>query len=224
MGIKERKQREKEQRRRAIVDAAEAVIFEKGLEQATMDEIAEEAELSKGTLYLYFTNKTELYLAICKRGSNILNRKFAKVFANKDRTGIELIRNLGETYLNFVIDNPDYFNAFIHYETLQNVGELENSETARVCEENVREAMSFTVRALQIGMQDGTIDNNYDPRELAVLIWGSTRGMIQVTHMKEQGHHLKIVDEMDLDIKNMFKGFLNLIGKGLQPEQEVTEK
>lgn len=217
MGIKERRKREKEERKQAIIDAAEKVIFSQGLEQATMEEIAREAELSKGTLYLYFKNKTELYLAICERGSNLLNSRFAKVLA-EDRTGIELMRKLGETYLNFVLEYPDYFNAFIHYETLQDVEELENSDMAQVCENNVREAMTFTIRALQIGMQDGTIDDSYDPRELAVLIWGSTRGMIQITHMKKQGHHFKIVDEMDLEVRNLFKGFLNLIGRGMQPE------
>ncbi|MDL1893205.1 helix-turn-helix transcriptional regulator, partial [Sphingobacteriales bacterium CHB3] len=52
MGIIERKEREKEQRREEIVTAAEKIFFEKGLAIATMDEIAEAAELSKGTLYL----------------------------------------------------------------------------------------------------------------------------------------------------------------------------
>src|SRR6056297_3785338 len=103
MGTEERKAREKERRRNNIVDAAEKVIFAKGLDQATMEEIAEEAELSKGTLYLYFKNKNELYMAITQRGSDMLNNRFSKVFAAAhDHTGIELIRLIGETYLNFV--------------------------------------------------------------------------------------------------------------------------
>ena len=40
MGIAERKEREKEQRRNNIIDAAESVFFSKGIENATMDEIA----------------------------------------------------------------------------------------------------------------------------------------------------------------------------------------
>ncbi len=68
MGIEERKQREKEERYNVIVDAAETVIFSKGIEQATMEEIAREAELSKGTLYLYFRSKNELYTAIARFG------------------------------------------------------------------------------------------------------------------------------------------------------------
>lgn len=218
MGTKERKKREKKRRRESIIDAAEEVIFSKGLEQATMDEIAEKAELSKGTLYLYFKNKNELYLAICERGSNMLNSKFAKVFA-EDLPGIELIRKLGETYLGFVRNNPNYFNAFLYYETLENVEELENSEMAQTCEKNVREAMTFTIRALQIGMQDGTIDDSYDPKVLAVLIWGSTRGMLQMSHMKRKGHYFKIVDEMDIDDGELLENFLNMVGRGMQSQK-----
>ena len=59
MGIAERKEREKLQRRKDIIDAAEKVFFYRGFESATMDEIAEKVELSKGTLYLYFKSKEE---------------------------------------------------------------------------------------------------------------------------------------------------------------------
>ncbi len=62
MGILERKEKEKQQRRDDILGAAKEVFFSKGLMSATMDEIAEKAELSKGTLYLYFASKEELYL------------------------------------------------------------------------------------------------------------------------------------------------------------------
>lgn len=219
MGKEERKKREKERRREQIIDAAERVIFSKSLEQATMDEIAEEAELSKGTLYLYFKNKTELYLAITQRGSDLLNSRFAKVFAGThDHTGIELIRLLGETYLNFVRENPNYFTAFMYYESLSDVNELEESKHAQICEENRREAMNLMIRALQIGMQDGTIDDSYDPKELAVVIWSSTRGITTMSYMRRVGHHFKMLDEMDIPVEALFENFLKLVGTGIAAE------
>lgn len=214
MSKKERKKREKEQRRNAIIDAAEEVIFAKGIDQATMTEIAEEAELSKGTLYLYFKNKTELYMAIAQRGSNQLNSRMAKVFSG-DHTGLELIRLMGETYLHFVRDNPGYFNAFAHYEALRDEKELHDSDVAQTCEENRREAMSLMVRALQIGMQDGTIQDSYDPKELAVVIWASTRGIIMMNHLKQTDHHYKLLDDMNIETDSLFENFLSLIGSGI---------
>ena len=76
MGINERKEREKEHRREEIISSAEKVFFEKGLQTATMDEIAERAELGKSTLYLYYKSKEDLYLAVLLRGTEILLQKF----------------------------------------------------------------------------------------------------------------------------------------------------
>ena len=60
MSIQERKEREKERRRRQILVAAKKIFSKKGFSRATMEDIAEEAELSPGTLYTYFKNKKVL--------------------------------------------------------------------------------------------------------------------------------------------------------------------
>ena len=221
MSTKERKKREKQRRRNTILNAAEKIIFSKGLSQSTMTEIAKEAELSKGTLYLYFKNKTELYTAITKRGSNKLNNKLMKIFSG-DHTGMELIRLMGETYLDFVQHNPGYYNAFAHYESLRDSDKLKNSEIAQVCEENRQEAMSLMVRALQIGMQDGTIKKTFDPKELAVLIWASTRGITMIGHLRGTDHHFKMLEEMKINTESLFKDFINLIGEGMATEKGQT--
>ncbi len=85
MGISQRKEREKEQRRKDIIDAAEKVFFKKGLNNSTMDEVAKEAELSKGTLYLYFKSKEEIHFEIRTRALNILSKMFKKAISEKKR-------------------------------------------------------------------------------------------------------------------------------------------
>ena len=72
MGVAERRVREKEARRVSILNAAEEVFFEKGFESATMDEVAERAELSKGLLYVYYGNKDDLAHAVAHRGLSII--------------------------------------------------------------------------------------------------------------------------------------------------------
>ena len=80
MGVNERKKREKLKRANDIINAAEKVFFKKGFENATMDDIAAEAELSKGTLYLYFDTKEALYAEIGMRGNDILYNISLKAF------------------------------------------------------------------------------------------------------------------------------------------------
>lgn len=215
MGIEERKEREKQHRKNVIVNSAEEVFAAKGVDQATMDEIAEKAELSKGTLYLYFNNKIDLYLAVCERGSNILNDRFSKLFAQQ-RNGLELIRGMGETYLNFIREFPHYLQAFLFFESMQNIEDHKDSDMVQTCEKNQRDALAYMVRALQVGMQDGSIDDSYDPHELAILIFGSTRGIVTTCYMSQRALHHNLLDEMHLDIGSMFESFLDLIGSGIQ--------
>jgi transcriptional regulator, TetR family len=63
-----RREREKEQRRRDIMDSAEKLFFKKGYDEVSMNDIAEDVELSKATLYLYFDNKVATFFCSCAPG------------------------------------------------------------------------------------------------------------------------------------------------------------
>jgi AcrR family transcriptional regulator len=64
MDIQLRKRRERQRRQRQIMRAAKRVFAAKGFSRSTMEDIARAAELSPGTLYLYFRNKDELYASL----------------------------------------------------------------------------------------------------------------------------------------------------------------
>ena len=57
MGAKERREREKEQRRRQIQEAAKYLFIKKGFTSSTIEDIANRAELSPGAIYSYFKSK-----------------------------------------------------------------------------------------------------------------------------------------------------------------------
>ena len=85
MGIEERKEREKQMRRQQIMDAAKKVFASKGFGRATMENIAEEAEFSPATLYLYFKNKDELCASLNLRMLQDLITRMEDV---RDRKGL----------------------------------------------------------------------------------------------------------------------------------------
>ncbi len=82
MSIRDRKEREKEMRRRQIQDAAKELFIHKGFHSTTMEEIAQKAELSPGTLYLYFKNKGELYFSLNLLTLQCLFDQVEKVYKN----------------------------------------------------------------------------------------------------------------------------------------------
>ena len=79
MGIQERKEREKQQRRRQIQDAAKSVFLQKGYKTASMEDIARRAELSPATIYLYFKSKEELYASLNLEALEFVVNKLEKI-------------------------------------------------------------------------------------------------------------------------------------------------
>jgi len=182
MGITERREREKEQRRNDIVDAAERIFFNKGWEIATMDDVAEEAELSKGTLYLYFKSKEDLYLAIHLRGHEILTNLF-KEAVTECETGIEKIKAIGKAYHQFYLDYSDYFNSMLYFDFHKMDIDKENSIAAHDNQRG-REVMELVVKAVQAGVEDGTIRPDLDPLKTALFLWAQSSGVIQLISLK----------------------------------------
>ena len=82
MGTRERREREKENRRNQILNAAKEIFMSKGLRAATMEEIARKAELSPGTIYTYFRNKEELYAVLNLIGLQYLYEQNERVYKN----------------------------------------------------------------------------------------------------------------------------------------------
>lgn len=173
MGTAERRQREKKQRRNDIIDASERVFFSKGYDNATMDDVAENAELSKGTLYLYFNSKEDIYHAIMFRGLVILREKFEEAASRQER-GIDRVRAIGEAYIAFNHEHLDYFKALLYYET-----ERSDSFT----EQNPLEIL---IEALQRGINDGSIRPELDPVKTAIILWGQTTGVLQTSLKKRE--------------------------------------
>ncbi len=213
MGISERKEREREQRRTAIVDAAETVFFKKGVDTATMDEIADVAELSKGTLYLYFKSKTELYLAVCEKGMHIMLEHFRKAY-EKPVSGREKLRNIGLAYFNFAVTEPDYFKASSYFELTDMDHDAKDSEIAISCHNLGESLFSYTLGAIRDGMIDGSIHIKHNPNELAVMMWSSMRGVIQLYNMRHRGHEIPILNT--LSFENLVPHYINLLLEGLR--------
>ncbi|WP_069131095.1 TetR/AcrR family transcriptional regulator [Rhodohalobacter halophilus] len=214
-----RKERERLRRRELIIDVAEEVIHQHGFKSSTMEQIAEGAELGKGTLYLHFKSKVSIYLAICDRGSKKLNRELAKVLAT-ELSGLEMVREIGYTYLRFIQKNPLYFSAFNYYENILDDDKYNDSPMIKVCEENAREAMTYIVRAMQIGIQDGSIDGGINPKELGLVMWGASKGVVHVALLKNKRRHMAILDDVEFSFDSLMESFIQLMSSGIKNDRQ----
>jgi AcrR family transcriptional regulator len=211
LGIAERKEREKEQRKNDIIDAAESVFFAKGLETATMDDVADAAELSKGTLYLYFKNKEDLYLSIHLRGNRVLKSLF-QTAVKQAKSGIEKTRAIGEAYRKFYDKYPDYFNAMIYYESHE-INFEESDSVALQCLMEGKETLELLIDAINLGIRDGSIRSNIDPVKTAINLWGQTTGIIQIASLKEK---IVLMRHFELTAKDVIDYSFDLIYHALK--------
>ena len=79
-----------------IIKSAISTFSKYGYDKSRMDDIAKTAKLSKGTIYLYFKNKEELFNAISERNTNELKNQLSKLFQNSDNDLITSIQNFYE--------------------------------------------------------------------------------------------------------------------------------
>jgi TetR/AcrR family transcriptional regulator len=197
MGIAERKEREKEQRRNDIIDAAEKIFFSKGIDNATMDEIAEQAELSKGTLYLYFKSKEELLFAIDLRAMKILLSMFKKIVSN-EKNAIENLVEIGRAYVRFSKEYEHYFETLLHFEGNENFN-LGHDMYAQMCQQG-EDPMGFLIGMLRKGVDDGTVRPDIPPGILAHCLWSQTTGVLKLTKTKD--FHIDLKNHSEDEIIN----------------------
>jgi TetR/AcrR family transcriptional regulator len=209
MGVAERRQREREQRRSHIVDAAEHVLFTRGLATATMEDVAAEAELSKGTLYLYFENKHDLIAAIIIRGILILQSMFEEAAAGEEK-GIDKVAAIGRAYIHFCHEHADYFRTMLQFETAD-VDPDEGGYGAQCVTESNR-TFSICAGAVQHGIDDGTIRSDIDPLKTALTLYGLSTGLMQIISIKGR----TIQENQGLDPSELIETFFDLIYKSLR--------
>lgn len=187
MGVAERKMRERELRRNNIIDAAEKVFFSSGLENATMEDVAAAAELSKGTIYIYFKNKDELFHAIICRGLEILLNMFQDAAAPFS-TGIAKVSSIGAAYFRFYKEQPNYFNAMLNQG--KHAFDLERNDDSKAyscCQESGGKLFQMIESCVRLGIADGSIRNDLDPVRLPLILWGHSAGILQVFKVHEEG-------------------------------------
>jgi AcrR family transcriptional regulator len=196
VGITERKEREKEHRKEEILDAAQKVFFEKGLATATMDEIAEAAELSKGTLYLYYKSKEDMYLAVMMRGMEVLYKIYEPIVSSND-TSVQKLAKFGDTYKNFFHSHRSFFRMF-HFLQAPQFHKQVSEEMRQACSVESRKMWDMVIGLLRRGMEEGAFRSDLNPVEVAIILWSSATALL--LRVDSEGETWK--ERMNIDLEH----------------------
>lgn len=199
MGIQARKEREKEQRREDILDAAQKMFFEKGLQSTTMDEIAENAELSKGTLYLYYGSKEDLYLAVMMRGMLILHEMF-KARISTEPTTLQAIVGIMDTFVEFFRVHPKYFRMMNFFQSPQFHNQISDEMRESISRVN-QNIWNLVIDLFQHGIEEGVLASDLKAGETAVAIWSSATSLM----MRIDLEYELWKSRMNIDLKEVLR-------------------
>jgi AcrR family transcriptional regulator len=182
MGIKERKEREKEHRRRTILKAAKKLIGRCGVDGMSMNQLAESTELNKATLYLYFSNKDDIIDAIVFEALMQLEQLFQEA-VTRSTTGLDTILLISDSMFDFYRKYPVYFYTMNHQERRN---AAERMETPYAAKGNEKAAALFQILSdcINKGIAEGSIRKGIDTRSFLMLFFAYIYGVTHTIHSK----------------------------------------
>jgi TetR/AcrR family transcriptional regulator len=194
-----------------ILDAAAAAAAAGGFDAVTMDQVARRARLSRALLYVYFEDKSDLYLALCERAIEILLQRFELATADLSN-GRERMAAMGRAYVTFSQDLPVYFDALAHFEA-RDTSELEAH--GHRCLELSDQLHVFMTASIRDGIVDGSIRPDIGNADaVAIVLWGFMHGVIQIAATKAG-----LLHHRGTDAQQIYDQALALALQGLGPAQ-----
>ncbi len=173
MGPRERREREREEIRTRILDAARELFANEGVESVTMRRIAERIEYSPTAIYFHFRDKESLLSELCEHDFRTMAQQFASMAEIADP--IERMRTTALAYLEFGLTNRSHYRVmFMTPKPPHTV----NMETKGNPEEDAYEFLKQTIAQ---GIAEGRFRPELTDVELiAQVTWAGIHGVVSL--------------------------------------------
>ncbi|MEZ4918282.1 MAG: TetR/AcrR family transcriptional regulator [Saprospiraceae bacterium] len=171
MGISERKEREREEMRQSILDAAHKLFCEKGYDGVSIRNIAELIEYSPATIYLYYKDKNEIYYALQYKAAALKRDHLLPATRLEDPW--ERLVDLGKRYIDFGLKHSDLYDLL--FITKAPMESIENQECW---------SLGLATHAFLIETVQACVDKRYfkstDTETIAYTLWCHVHGMVSL--------------------------------------------
>jgi AcrR family transcriptional regulator len=151
----------------SIQEAAIRVISRKGMASATMQEIAEEAGVAKGTIYLYFRDRDEL---VEKTFETAIGELHKRIDAALDSEGpfAQRLRAVITAKLAFFNENREFFRLY-HTLRMPEGSATQRRRQKRTCQPQYQTRVDRLAAVLKLAMDAGEV-RPLDPKRLALFL------------------------------------------------------
>jgi AcrR family transcriptional regulator len=172
LGPKERREREREEIRTSILDAARELFASEGVESVTMRRIADRIEYSPTAIYFHFKDKEALLAELCDHDFRAFAHGFVAIAQIPDP--IERLRAAGRAYVDFGLTNPSHYRLmFMTPKT---------TEPSTIAKGNPEEdAYAFLKGIVAELFAGGYFHDDVTDLELATqVIWSGVHGLVSL--------------------------------------------
>ncbi len=180
--------KEKEVRTAEIEQAARKVFLSRGFQAATIQEIAEHAGIAKGTVYLYYKSKDDLYTALLLPSLEFLNEKFNALLGDVERekfeSGEALFDALGDMFIELQARDPEMVLIYQGFQVGAFITSVSKETRARLngfARQNFQAFRGVFEKGIELGLL-----RDLDVRKAVDAIWGLLLGVAQVEWNKLQ--------------------------------------
>jgi AcrR family transcriptional regulator len=185
MGTKERRERERQDTRDRILDAAREMFVKDGVEAVTMRAIAKKIEYTPTAIYHHFEDKHALLRELAEHDTRELTHAFQRI--GKIEDPIERLRRIGYAYIRFGLENPS------HYRFLFMTRSPDKSEAKKKHPEE--SAYGFLRETVVAAIATGRMRPELtDPDEVSVICWSAAHGIVSLTIVFEDDDWLSWPD------------------------------
>ncbi len=166
---------DKEKRQAELLEAAIEVFAQRGYQATTMDEIAEQAGVSKGMLYIYFKNKEALFGAVFRwYGQVVAETMRGAIVGLEDE--IEQLDSIAAVWGEIAVEHRDYVPLFLDFWAAASVRGM-RSDYADDLATMYDEHRNLIAGIIEQGQRKGIFKQETDPRAAAYLLVGGMDGI-----------------------------------------------
>lgn len=175
LGTAERREREREQVRTLILEAARDILSEQGFAALSMRAIAERIEYSPATIYLYFKDKDDLIREVVEAGFERLEAALRDLLSTLPETmsAADQYGATGRAYARFALENTAYFRVMFELPGVAHLIECPRPEGGAPRGDVFDDIIALVARAGEEG--SFAID---DAGRAAVIGWGLIHGLV----------------------------------------------
>jgi len=169
MGVAERREREKLARIDLILNSARELFNKKGFENVSMADVAAEAEVAKGTVYIYFQSKQEILYSILEPLLFRFCKDMTKCFAGENEPADQALKKFVELLYDFYIQEPDCHHLLARY-TETDARKLLSTEKLANIKNIMRNNLLIVAKIVENGIKQG-IFRDTNSWVFAITFW-----------------------------------------------------